>query len=92
MISVGVVSPYRQKMTYLIVGIDLDNLTPWHRNVRAADIASARRIASCWAQKMGINLAVAAVLGPNSNILEERRPSGTESIRELTRIRGALAS
>jgi hypothetical protein len=64
-------------MTYLIVGIDLNDLTPWHRNVRASDIESARRMASCWAQKMGINLAVAAVLGPNSNILDGAQPALT---------------
>jgi hypothetical protein len=58
-------------MTYLVVGIDLHTLDPWHRNVRAHDVSIAKRIAMSSARRRGSNLVVAAVLGPNSNILPD---------------------
>jgi hypothetical protein len=32
-------------MTYLVVGVDQSTFAPWHHNVRAADVATARQIA-----------------------------------------------
>ena len=58
-------------MTYLIVGLDQRTLGPWHRNVVARDVASAKRIARAAARSRGIELVVAAVIGPNSDILRE---------------------
>ena len=58
-------------MTYLIVGLDQRTLDPWHRNVAARDVATAKRIARACAHSFGIDLVVAAVIGPNSDILYE---------------------
>jgi hypothetical protein len=51
---------------YLIVGLDRHSLTPWHQNVRAADAEAAMRIARSRAGAAGIDLVVAAVLGPDA--------------------------
>jgi hypothetical protein len=51
---------------YLIVGLDRDTLTPWQQSVRAADVAAAMRIAHSRAGAAGIDLVVAAVLGPDA--------------------------
>ena len=58
-------------MTYLIVGLDLTTLARWHGNVLAGDIASATRIARGRAAAQGIDLVVAAVIGPNSAVLSD---------------------
>jgi hypothetical protein len=54
--------------TYLVVGLDKRTLTPWHQNVAARDIATAKRVAHARAATQGIDLAVAGVIGPNLNI------------------------
>jgi len=59
-------------MIYLIVGLDRRTLSPWHRNIR--DVASATRAAVARAGADGIDLAVAAVIGPCSNVLD-RHPT-----------------
>jgi hypothetical protein len=59
-------------MTYLIVGLDRRTFAPWRQNIRAVDIASAKRIALGRAQAQGIDLVLAAVIGPNSSVLKER--------------------
>lgn len=56
-------------MTYLIVGLDRNTLTRWHRNVSARDVGTATRIARARAATEGIKLVVAAVIGPNSYVL-----------------------
>ena len=56
-------------MTYLIVGLDRQTLAPWHDNVQARDLATAVRDAHARAQARGINLVVAAVIGPNSTVV-----------------------
>lgn len=66
-------------MTYLIVGLDLTTLARWHGNVLAGDIASATRIARGRAAAQGIELVVAAVIGPNSAVLSEPAEELTES-------------
>ena len=57
--------------TYLIVGVDRRTLAPWHRNVMARDIASARRAARNRAAAEGVALVVAGVIGPCSAVLPE---------------------
>jgi hypothetical protein len=68
-------------VTYLIVGLDRATLAPWHQNIQARDVTTAARLARARAKARGINLVVAAVIGPNSSVLpqpagEPRRPRG----------------
>jgi hypothetical protein len=63
-------------VTYLIVGLDRNTLPPWHENVRADDLTTAKRIALARAEALGVSLVVAAVIGPTSSILPD---SGDES-------------
>lgn len=58
-------------MTYLVVGLDQSTFAPWHENIRADDVATARRMAFTRAAARGIELVVAAVIGPNSTIISE---------------------
>jgi len=57
-------------MIYLIVGLDRQTLTPWHVNIGARDVKTAKRLARSRACSEGIDLEVAAVIGPHSDILE----------------------
>jgi hypothetical protein len=57
--------------TYLIVGIDLKTHAPWHENVSANDARTATRIARARAAAQGIDLAVAALIGPNSGVVSD---------------------
>jgi hypothetical protein len=61
-------------VTYLIVGLDRTTLAPWHENVQAHDVTAATRLARARAQACGINLVIAAVIGPNSSVLTQ--PAG----------------
>lgn len=61
-------------MTYLVVGLDQSTFAPWHENIRADDVMTAKRIAFARAQARGIHLVVAAVIGPNSTVPD--RPRG----------------
>jgi predicted Fe-Mo cluster-binding NifX family protein len=56
-------------MTYLIVGVDRSTLASWHQNVTAEDACSAALTAAARAAQRGIDLVVAAVIGPASNVL-----------------------
>jgi hypothetical protein len=58
-------------MTYLIVGLDRRTLAPWHRNVLERDAASATRAALAYAPTDGVDLVVAALVGPNSTVIDE---------------------
>jgi hypothetical protein len=60
-------------MVYLIVGADRRTLAPWHQNIGGRDIPSARRHAHARARARaaGVDLVVAAVIGPSSNVLHE---------------------
>ena len=51
---------------YLIVGVDKHTLTPWHDNIHAGDETTAAHVARARAHASGINLVVAAVIGPDS--------------------------
>jgi hypothetical protein len=57
--------------TYLIVGVDLKTLSPWHRNVRASNVRRAKRVAAASARSLGVDLVVAGVVGPGGNILPD---------------------
>jgi hypothetical protein len=58
-------------MTYLIVGLDRRTLAPWHRNILERDAASATCAALAHARTDGIDLVVAALVGPNSTVIDE---------------------
>lgn len=58
-------------MTYLVVGLDLATHAPWHENVSADDAGTATRIARARAAAQGIDLVVAALIGPNSAVVSD---------------------
>ena len=58
-------------MTYLIVGLDRRTLAPWHRNVHERDAERATRAAVERASADRVDLIVAAVIGPNSSVLDD---------------------
>ncbi len=58
-------------MTYLVVGLDQSTFAPWHENIRAGDVATAKQVAFARAQARGIQLVVAAVIGPNCTVLAD---------------------
>ena len=58
-------------MTYLIVGLDRKSHARWHENVSADDIGTATRIAQARAAAQGLDLVVAAVIGPNSVVVSD---------------------
>jgi hypothetical protein len=62
-------------MTYLVVGVDQSTFAPWHQNVRAGDVTTAKQIAFARAQARGVALVVAAVIGPNSTVLADSAPA-----------------
>jgi hypothetical protein len=57
-------------MIYLIVGLNRRTLTPWRKNVLERDTAHATRAAVTRARADGIDLIVAAIIGPNSSVLD----------------------
>ena len=57
-------------MTYLVVGLDRRTLTPWQRHVRRHDSATAALAAVAHAAANGVDLVVAAVIGPGSDALD----------------------
>ena len=68
-------------VTYLVVGLDRTTHARWHENVLAHDLATATRIAGARAAAQGIQLVVAAVIGPNSSVLPD--PAGEQTVRSL---------
>jgi hypothetical protein len=56
-------------MTYLVVGVDRSTLAGWHQNVHGDDVSAATRTVLARAAARGIDLVVAAVIGPASNVL-----------------------
>jgi hypothetical protein len=57
-------------MIYLIVGLDRRTLAPWHSNILQDDMASATRAARARAGADGVDLVVAAVIGPGTSVLD----------------------
>jgi hypothetical protein len=58
-------------MTYLVVGLDLRTHARWHANVSADDTTTAEWRARTRAKADGIDLVVAAVIGPNSAVMSD---------------------
>jgi hypothetical protein len=58
-------------MTYLIVGLDRRTLAAWHENVTAGDVTAAKQIAVARARAGGVDLVVAAAIGPNSSVVPD---------------------
>jgi hypothetical protein len=56
-------------VVYLVVGLDAGSLAGWHRNVMARDVNRAMRDARSRAAAEGVDLLVAAVIGPNSSVV-----------------------
>jgi hypothetical protein len=54
---------------YLIVGLDRRTYARWHENVGADDVLTAERTARVRARAQGIDLVVAAVIGPGSVVM-----------------------
>jgi hypothetical protein len=68
-------------VTYLIVGLDRHTLAPWHQNIQADDATTATRVALDRAQARGMDLVVAAVIGPNSSLVSIPMDQQTTSAR-----------
>ena len=68
-------------MTYLIVGVDRRTLAPWHKSVLERDPAAAARTALAHADTDGIDLVVAAVIGPNTTIVATDTPRPARLLR-----------
>jgi hypothetical protein len=62
-------------MIYLVAGLDRSTLTSWHDNVMAADVGTAAHIARARAAAQGIQLVIAAVVGPYSSVVAEAADS-----------------
>jgi hypothetical protein len=58
-------------MIYLVAGLDRSTLDRWHDHVMARDASGAARIARGRAAGQGVDLVVAAVVGPNSSIEDD---------------------
>jgi hypothetical protein len=56
-------------VTWLIVGLNRQTFAPWHENIHADDAETATRVALDRAGARGIDLVVAAVIGPNSSMV-----------------------
>jgi hypothetical protein len=55
-------------MIYLVAGLDRSTLGRWHDHVMAADASGAAGLARRRAAGQGVDLVVAAVIGPYSSI------------------------
>jgi hypothetical protein len=56
-------------VTYLVVGIDRSTLAGWHSNIRADDARAAASMAIDSAGERGVELVVAAVIGPGLDVV-----------------------
>ena len=56
-------------MIYLIVGVDRRTLEPWHANVAGRDSAAAARVARARARARGVDLVLAAAIGPGGAVV-----------------------
>ena len=55
-------------MIYLVAGLDRSTLGRWHDHVTATDATGAARIAGARAARQGVELVVAAVIGPYCSV------------------------
>jgi hypothetical protein len=55
-------------MIYLVAGLDHSTFSRWHGHVRATDATVAARTAMNRAARQGVDLVVAAVIGPYGNV------------------------
>ena len=55
-------------MIYLVAGLDRSTLSRWHDHVMAADASVAARTARGRAASQGVDLIVAAIVGPYSSL------------------------
>ena len=55
-------------MIYLVAGLDHSTFSRWHGHVRATDASVAARVARTRAARQGVELVVAAVIGPYGNV------------------------
>ena len=55
-------------MIYLVAGLDHNTFSRWHGHVRAADATVAARAAMNRAARQGVDLVVAAVIGPYGSV------------------------
>ena len=58
-------------MVYLVVGVDHASLAPWHANISASSVSRAVRRAVERASAAGVDLVVAAVIGPGSTVMAQ---------------------
>jgi len=56
-------------MVYLVVGVDHASLAPWHANISARSVGRAVRRAAERASATGVDLVVAAVIGPGPAVM-----------------------
>jgi hypothetical protein len=56
---------------YLVVGLDRHTLLPWHAYVRAHDVAAAKHDARARAGERGVDLVVAAAVGPGLDVVSD---------------------
>ena len=56
-------------MVYLVVGVDHASLAPWHANISARTVGRAVRRAAERAAAAGVDLVVAAVIGPGPAVV-----------------------
>jgi hypothetical protein len=56
-------------MIYLVVGVDHASLAPWHANIAARSVGRAVGRAVERAAAAGVDLVVAAVIGPGSTVV-----------------------
>ena len=55
-------------MIYLVAGLDHSTFSRWHDHVAATDATGAARIACSRAARQGVELVVAAVIGPYCSV------------------------
>ena len=68
-------------MTYLVVGLDRHTLAPWHQNVAARDAQRAASAAVGRARRGGVELVIAAVIGPGPCVVSVSVDDHTTSAR-----------
>ena len=56
-------------MVYLVVGVDHASLAPWHATISARSVGRAVRRAAERASAAGVDLVVAAVIGPGPAVM-----------------------